>query len=76
MPALPVISGARAIRVFERAGWSVNRQKGSHVILVKVGQRLILTVPLHKELDRGLLRHLIRTAGISVEEFCRIESDL
>lgn len=29
----------------------------------------MLTVPLHRELDRGLLRALIRKAGLTVEEF-------
>lgn len=28
-----------------------------------------LSVPLHRELDRGLLRALIRVAGLTVEEF-------
>jgi hypothetical protein len=31
----------------------------------------VLTVPLHRELDRGLLRGLIRKAGISVDDFLR-----
>lgn len=33
MPRLPVISGAEAVKAFERAGWRQNRQRGSHVIL-------------------------------------------
>lgn len=28
-----------------------------------------VTVPLHRELDRGTLRSIIRTTGIAVEEF-------
>jgi hypothetical protein len=31
--------------------------------------RATLSVPQHRELDRGLLRALIRAAGISVDEF-------
>jgi predicted RNA binding protein YcfA (HicA-like mRNA interferase family) len=30
----------------------------------------VLTVPLHRELDRGTLRSLIRKAGLTIEEFC------
>jgi len=37
--------------------------------MVKEGERLILTVPLHRELDRGTLRRLIRDAGLTVDEF-------
>jgi predicted RNA binding protein YcfA (HicA-like mRNA interferase family) len=38
MPALPVLSGREAVRVFEKLGWEVARQRGSHIILVKEGE--------------------------------------
>ncbi len=67
--SLPVVSGAEAIRAFERAGWRQARQKGSHVSVVKPGVNVNLSVPLHRELDRGTLRKLIRLAGLSLAEF-------
>lgn len=69
MPKLPVISGRQARRAFERAGWVFARQNGSHMVLTKAGETANLTIPDHHELDRGLLRALIRSAGLSVEEF-------
>ena len=72
MAKLPLISGKRAIDAFGKAGWVVVRQSSSHVVLKKPGYRLILTIPLHKELDRGLLRHQVRVAGLSVDEFCSL----
>lgn len=69
MAELPVCSGREAIRAFQQAGWRVDRQRGSHVSLAKEGSQMVLTVPLHRELDRGLLRTLIRRAGISVDQF-------
>lgn len=69
MATLPVVSGEAAIRAFEHAGWRRARQKGSHISMVKTGVNVNLSVPLHKELDRGTLRKLIRLAGLSVEEF-------
>jgi predicted RNA binding protein YcfA (HicA-like mRNA interferase family) len=69
MPKLPVISGRDARRVFEKVGWRFDRQRSSHMILVKTGVPTNLSVPDHRELDRGLLRGLIRDAGITVEEF-------
>ena len=68
MPSLPVISGARCIRVLERAGYHSIRQRGSHVRLNAVN-RAPITVPLHAELDRGTLRSILRTADLTVEEF-------
>ena len=69
MPHLPVVSGRQARRAFEKDGWVFNRQRGSHRILVKANVPFNLSVPDHRELDRGLLRGLIRDAGITVEQF-------
>jgi predicted RNA binding protein YcfA (HicA-like mRNA interferase family) len=72
MPQLPVISGREARREFERAGWSFSRQRSSHMILTKPGIAVNLSVPDHRELDRGLLRGLIRDAGMTVDEFVQL----
>ena len=72
MARLPVISGAEAVRRFKRAGWRVERQRGSHVILLKEGCVASLSVPQHSELAAGTLRALIRAAGMTVEEFGRL----
>jgi predicted RNA binding protein YcfA (HicA-like mRNA interferase family) len=69
MPALPVLSGRKVVRVFERLGWEVARQRGSHIILVKEGEIATLSVPDHKEVAKGTLRSLIRSAGITVDAF-------
>ena len=69
MPKLPVISGAEAVRAFVRAGWQVDRQRGSHVVLIKLGHVASLSVPQHRELAPGTLRALIRASGMTVEEF-------
>jgi YcfA-like protein. len=36
MASLPAISGQEAVRVFESFGWSVARQRGSHIIYDQV----------------------------------------
>ena len=66
---LPVISGREAARIFGKFGWTFDRQRGSHMILTKLGEYESLSVPNHKELGRGLLRSLIRDANITVQEF-------
>ncbi len=72
MPKLPVISGKKAIKAFSRSGWLAHRQVGSHVVLRKEGSRVTISVPKHKELKPGLLRNLIKDAGLSVEEFLKL----
>jgi predicted RNA binding protein YcfA (HicA-like mRNA interferase family) len=66
---LKLCSGAEAVRKFNRAGWSLARQKGSHVMMTKHGYQYTLSIPQHRELGPGLLRKLLRQAGITPEEF-------
>jgi len=66
---LPVVSGDEAIRAFEKAGWVVRRQVGSHVMLDKEGEVATLSVPRQRELGPGILRRLIKDAGLTVDKF-------
>ena len=63
------ISGKEAAQAFEKAGWQRMGQVGSHLVMVKPGLRVNLSVPQHKELSIGTLRALIRHAGMTVDEF-------
>lgn len=69
MPSLPVLSGRDVVRVFERFGWHIARQRGSHIILVKPDHIATLSVPDHKEIAKGTLRSLIRATGLTVDAF-------
>ena len=69
MAQLPRISGRKVVRVFESLGWSLVRQSGSHMILVRNNHPATLSVPDHKEVAKGTLRSLIRSAGITVDVF-------
>ena len=72
MSRLPNISGKRAVKAFSKAGWIISRQKSSHMIMTKLDSIVILSVPLHDELDRGTLRGLIGLAGLAVEGFVEL----
>ena len=69
MPPLPVLSGQEVVKIFKRLGWQIARQRGSHIILIKSGHMATLSVPNHREVARGTLRSLIRSAGITVTDF-------
>ncbi len=69
MPQLPILSGREMVRVLEGHGWEVVRQRGSHIIMVKVGSQTTLSIPDHKEVAKGTMRSLIRLAGLTVQEF-------
>ncbi len=72
MSDLPAISGKQAIEAFGAAGFRLDRiSKSSHHILKKSGHPYLLSVPVHrnKTLKPGTLRGLIRSSGLTVEEF-------
>jgi len=69
MARLPLLSGAKVVKAFSKAGWSAARQTGSHLIMIKQGSMVTLSIPMHSEIDRGTLRKLISLAGLSIEEF-------
>jgi predicted RNA binding protein YcfA (HicA-like mRNA interferase family) len=47
------MSGREVVRAFEKHGWEIARQRGSHIILVKAGENATLSVPDHKEVGEG-----------------------
>ncbi len=63
------ISGKEAAKAFAKAGWQSIGQVGSHLVMVKPGVRVNLSIPQHKELSVGTLRALIRNAGLTVDDF-------
>ena len=67
MPELPRLSGAEAIRAMEHLGFTVVRQRGSHVILRRAARGCV--IPLHRSLAVGTLRSVLRQAGVTVAEF-------
>ena len=71
MSRVPVLSGRQVARAFQRLGWEIARQRGSHIILVKAGHIATLSVPDHREVAQGTLRGLIRRAGVTTDEFAR-----
>jgi predicted RNA binding protein YcfA (HicA-like mRNA interferase family) len=63
------ISGKEAVKAFQKLGWEIRGQVGSHLVMTKAGVRVNLTIPQHTELAPGTLRGLIKSAGISVDDF-------
>jgi predicted RNA binding protein YcfA (HicA-like mRNA interferase family) len=71
MPKLRRLSGAEVIHIFERFGFAIHAQRGSHVKLRRIGimgEKQTLTIPLHTELDTGTLRAIFRQATQYITE--------
>lgn len=74
MPKLPIISGKETIKKLEKYGYSIVRQKGSHIRLRHLNQSEFknITVPLHKAIKPGLLNQIIKDANLTIEEFMEL----
>jgi predicted RNA binding protein YcfA (HicA-like mRNA interferase family) len=61
------VSGKEFARILEQHGWTLLRVQGSHHIYGKAGNDARLSVPIHgnQALKTGLLRHLMKMAGLS-----------
>ena len=71
MARIPVLSGDEFVKLMERAGFVWDHTEGSHMILIGPrGRRL--SVPRHRELGRGIMRALIRDAGLTRDDFMRL----
>ena len=74
MPPVPLLSPSDVIKMFQRLGWQIVRQKGSHIIMTKPGHMATLSIPNHQEVARGTLRSLIAKAGLTIEQFLDVSN--
>jgi predicted RNA binding protein YcfA (HicA-like mRNA interferase family) len=77
MPALlKKISGKDCVKLLcNKFGFSLKRQKGSHIVLVKESalEKIVTVVPNHKELKIGTLKGILDLAHVSEEEFAALQ---
>ncbi len=72
MSKLPVVSGQELVRALSKIGFQQDRRKGSHMILFREDPPTTITVPDHRELDRGTLRAILRQTGITPAELQKL----
>ena len=74
MTKVPSLSYVKIVRALQRDGWTVVRQRGSHIRLQKRlrDEVLKLTVPAHKPVKRSTLAHILKQARLSVDEFLEL----
>ena len=69
MPKLPVLSAKQVIKALERMGFKIVRQSGSHIHLWNEKNRILVTVPNHKELAKGTLNAIIKQSKMDRKKF-------
>jgi len=71
MSKIPSLNYDKVIKVLQRDGWVIVRQRGSHIRLQKHIEKetLKLTVPAHKPIKRSTLSHILKQARITADDF-------
>ncbi len=64
------VSGKEFTKLLSKKGWELKRISGSHHIFAKQGRRERISVPVHGNapLKLGLVKHLMKIAGILEKE--------
>ncbi len=84
MSKLPVVDYDRVVKALVSIGYTVNHQKGSHIVMRLVDNpkylslfgcrknETMVVIPAHKPLGKGMLRTIISEIDLSVEEFNKL----
>lgn len=66
------LSYRKVMAALRRAGFSVRRQKGSHIVMRRDRPFAQVVVPVHRSIDTGTLASIIAGAGLTVDEFLEL----
>jgi predicted RNA binding protein YcfA (HicA-like mRNA interferase family) len=71
---LPLLHYEKVVKALEKTGFRIVGTKGSHLSLKKDKSSpkdppRIVIVPMHKEIARGTLLHILNASGLTREEF-------
>ena len=69
MPRIPGVNHLDAVRALEKAGFRVLRQ-GKHIIMTDGTRKL--TIPRHNPVNAFTMGGIVRSAGLTEEEFRKL----
>jgi len=71
---VPSLSYVQIIRALQRDGWTVVRQRGSHIRMQKrFGDEVMkLTIPAHRPVKRSTLSHILKQAQLELDDFLEL----
>lgn len=73
MPKLPSVRPKQVIRALLRAGFVLDRIRGSHHILYKDDKHPPISIALHnRDMKPGTLHRILRDAELTIKEFLKL----
>jgi len=73
LPKISPLNPHKLIKILQKAGFKIIRQKGSHVIMIN-DRKTRIVIPVHpgKDVKSGLIRAIIKEAGLNREDFFKL----
>ena len=67
---MKALSGKEFIKILKKNGWRLLRVRGSHHVYMKADAQLRLSIPVHgnRALKTGMLRDMLKTAGLPEDD--------
>jgi predicted RNA binding protein YcfA (HicA-like mRNA interferase family) len=72
MPRLTPVHYRKLIVVFQEAGYFIDRQESSHIMMKKPGALRPLVIPKYEEVEVFIIKGLLRSTKMSRTEFFRL----
>ncbi|MEM2058391.1 MAG: type II toxin-antitoxin system HicA family toxin [Thermoproteota archaeon] len=77
MPKILPLNPHKLVKILQKRGFKTLRQKGSHIIMMNdKGVRIVVPVHPGKEVKPGLVRAIIKEAGLTREEFLKLLKEI
>jgi len=76
MPIIRPVHYSTLTRLFEREGFTFNRQRRDHLIYTKPGNARPLVIPVYSEVPVFIIKNLMRSAGMTRERYLELLQDL
>ena len=72
MPKITAIHYQKLLRVFQKLGFVLQREKGDHLVLIKKGIPRPVIIPKYSEIPVFIIKNNLRTTKVSREEYLKI----
>lgn len=69
MNKLSPVDWRRLVKIFEAVGFRMDRQRGSHIVMVKDGVSRPVVIPRVNDVKVGVIRANLRTAGMTLKQY-------
>lgn len=73
-PKLPVVRPQDVVKVAEKPGFVLDRQKGSHAVYYRKEDCARIVIPMHasRDIKAGTLKGILLDMGLSVDKFLQL----